>query len=98
MFWVTYMDTSSDRMTITKCIKKIQMKGTMQVSKVMWNLENARMFPAIDKHFQIVDKLDRSPLFSEPETLENQIECRDMTSSLKYLVKHYIVFILDTYK
>ena len=49
----------------------------------MLNLENVRMFPAINKDIHVVD--ERS-LFSESEALENLRECRDMTSSLKYLI------------
>ena len=55
----------------------------MQISIIMLNLEDVRMFPAINKDIQAVD--ERS-LFSESKALENLIECRDMTSSLKYLI------------
>ena len=55
----------------------------MQISIIMLNLEDVRMFPAINKDIQVVD--ERS-LFSESKALENLIECRDMTSSLKYLI------------
>ena len=55
----------------------------MQISIIMLNLEDVRMFPAINKNIHVVDE---QSLFSKSEALENLIECRDMTSSLKYLI------------